>query len=161
MDPYRLPRAVVPSRYDIRLEPDLTTLTFRGEETIAVTVAEPVHEIVLNAVELAVDEAVAVDARGREQRATVSLDEASERCRLAFAEPLAVGAGRLRLVFRGTLNDKLRGFYRSRYKDPSGVVRARWRPRSSRPPTPAAPSPAGTSRPSRPSSRPRWPSIRR
>ena len=123
MDPYRLPRTVVPSRYDIRLEPDLTTLTFRGEETIAVSVAEPVHEIVLNAVELAIDEAVVVDARGREQRATVTLDEASERCRLAFAEPLAVGAGRLRLVFRGTLNDKLRGFYRSVYKDPSGVSR--------------------------------------
>ena len=123
MDPYRLPRTVVPSRYDIRLEPDLTTLTFRGEETIAVDVAEPVGEIVLNAVELAVDEAVVVDARGAEQRATVGLDEAAERCRLAFATPLAAGRGRLRLVFRGTLNDKLRGFYRSVYKDPSGVSR--------------------------------------
>ncbi len=123
MDPYRLPRAVVPSRYDIRLEPDLTTLTFRGEESIAVGVAEPVREIVVNAVELAIDEAVVVDARGREQRATVSLDEAAERCRLAFAEPLATGEGRLLLRFRGTLNDKLRGFYRSVYKDPGGVTR--------------------------------------
>ena len=123
MDPYRLSRAVVPSRYDIRLDPDLTTLTFRGEESIAVTVDEPVREIVLNAVELAVDEAVVVDARNREQRATVTLDEAAERCRLTFAEPLATGGGRLRLIFRGTLNDKLRGFYRSVYKDPGGVTR--------------------------------------
>ena len=123
MDPYRLSRAVVPSRYDIRLDPDLTTLTFRGEASIAVTVDEPVREIVLNAVELAVDEAVVVDARNREQRATVTLDEAAERCRLTFAEPLATGGGRLRLIFRGTLNDKLRGFYRSVYKDPGGVTR--------------------------------------
>jgi puromycin-sensitive aminopeptidase len=123
VDPYRLPRTVVPSRYDIRLEPDLTTLTFRGEETIAVAVAEPVSEIVVNAVELAVDAAVATDARGREQRAAVTLDETAERCRLTFAEPLATGAGRLRLAFRGTLNDKLRGFYRSVYKDPAGVTR--------------------------------------
>jgi puromycin-sensitive aminopeptidase len=123
VDPYRLPRTVVPNRYDIRLEPDLTTLTFRGEETIAVDVAEAVRAVVLNAVELAIDEARAVDAAGREQRATVSLDEAAERCTLTFAEPLAVGAGRLRLAFRGTLNDKLRGFYRSVYKDPSGVSR--------------------------------------
>ena len=123
MDPYRLPRTVVPSRYDIRLEPDLTTLTFRGEETIAVSVAEPVREILLNGVELAVDEAVVVDAGGAEQRATVSLDEGAERCRLAFAAPLAVGAGRLHVRFRGTLNDKLRGFYRSVYKDPGGVTR--------------------------------------
>ena len=123
MDPYRLPRSVVPGRYDIRLEPDLTTLTFHGEETIAVSVAEPVREIVLNAVELAVDEAVVVDARGAEQRASVSLDETAERCRLAFTEPVAPGAGRLRIRFRGTLNDKLRGFYRSVYKDPGGVTR--------------------------------------
>ena len=123
MDPYRLPRTVVPSRYDIRLEPDLTTLTFRGEETVAVAVEEPVGGIVLNGVELAVDEAVVVDARGREQRAGITLDEAAERCHLAFPEPLATGPGRLRLRFRGTLNDKLRGFYRSVYKDPGGVTR--------------------------------------
>jgi puromycin-sensitive aminopeptidase len=121
VDPYRLPRTVVPSRYDIRLEPDLTTLTFAGVETIALTIAEPVTEIVLNAVELVVDEAVVVDGRGHEQRATVTLDESAERCRLAVAQPLATGEGRLRLVFRGTLNDKLRGFYRSVYKDPEGV----------------------------------------
>src|SRR5687767_5078907 len=123
VDPYRLPRIVVPHRYDIRLEPDLTTLTFRGEQTIAVTVAEPVREIVLNAVELAVDAAQVVDGRGREHRAEVTVDEAAERCHLRFAEPLAPGEGQLRMVFRGTLNDKLRGFYRSIYKDPSGVSR--------------------------------------
>jgi puromycin-sensitive aminopeptidase len=123
VDPYRLPRVVIPTRYDIRLEPDLTTLTFRGEETIAVSIEEPVGEVVLNAVELAIDEAVIVDGRGREQRAIVRLDEVAERCHLAFAEPLATGSGRLRLSFRGTLNDKLRGFYRSVYKDPGGVTR--------------------------------------
>src|SRR5262245_52092489 len=46
-----------------------------------------------------------------------------ERGRLEVAELLAPGAGQLKLTFRGTLNDKLRGFYRSVYKDPSGVSR--------------------------------------
>ena len=52
MDRYRLPRTVVPSRYDLRLEPDLAAATFAGRVEIAVTVQEPVEEIVLNAAEL-------------------------------------------------------------------------------------------------------------
>ena len=88
MDPHRLPRTVVPSRYDLRLEPDLATLAFRGVETVTVTVTEPVREIYLNAAELAICEATVADARPR-ARATVTLDESTERCRLAFAEPLA------------------------------------------------------------------------
>ena len=123
MDPHRLPRHVVPGRYDLRLAPDLDTLTFQGEETIALTVVEPTAEIVLNAAELTIREAVVTDARGRALPATVEPDEAAERCRLVLAEPLAAGAARLRLVFAGTLNDKLRGFYRSTYKDAQGQTR--------------------------------------
>jgi len=123
VDPHRLPRHVVPSRYDVRLEPDLDTLTFEGEETIALTVVEPTSEIVLNAAELAIREAAVTDARGRTLAARVELDEAAERCRLALAEPLAPGPWRLRLAFGGTLNDKLRGFYRSTYKDAQGRTR--------------------------------------
>src|SRR2546428_4220308 len=50
------------------------------------------------------------------------MDEAAERCRIAFPARLAPGAWRLRLVFTGHLNDKLRGFYRSSYKDASGAA---------------------------------------
>jgi hypothetical protein len=32
MDPYRPPRHLVPTRYDIRLEPDLTANSFEGDE---------------------------------------------------------------------------------------------------------------------------------
>ncbi len=120
MDPYRLPRNVVPTRYDLRLEPDLKTFTFAGEETVTLTVREATREILLNAVELAIDRAEIAGDSGRTLVAAVSLDEATERCRLTFAEPLAPGTWRLHLVFRGTLNDKLHGFYRSTYKDATG-----------------------------------------
>ena len=123
MDPYRLPRTAMPSRYDVRLEPDLTTLTFRGQETVALEVTEPVSELVLNAIELAIDSASLENDRGETIRATPTMDDTTERCRLALASPAARGRWRLRLAFRGTLNDKLRGFYRSVYKDPSGVSR--------------------------------------
>ena len=123
MDPYRLPRTAISSRYDIRLEPDLTTLTFRGQQTVALDVTESISEVVLNAIELAIDSASLENDRGETIRATATMEEASERCRLALASPAARGRWRLRLAFRGTLNDKLRGFYRSVYKDPSGVSR--------------------------------------
>ena len=57
MDPYRLPRTAVPSRYDIRLEPDLTTLTFRGTETVALAVTERISDLTLNAIEMTIEAA--------------------------------------------------------------------------------------------------------
>jgi puromycin-sensitive aminopeptidase len=123
VNPYRLPRTVVPSRYDIRLEPDLTTFAFAGSETVAVTVSEPVTDIWLNAVEIDIDSVAIEDGRGASQTGSATAEPESERYRLSFAAPIAPGAWRLRIAFRGTLNDKLRGFYRSSYKDPAGVSR--------------------------------------
>ncbi len=120
MDRYRLPRTVVPSRYDLRLEPDLDAATFAGRVEIAVDVSEPVEEIVLNAAELCVTEAVAEGAWGNRLTAEASLEEETERCRLRFGSALMKGPWRLKLTFTGTLNDKLRGFYRSKYKNAEG-----------------------------------------
>src|ERR1700675_533671 len=50
LDPYRLPRHVVPLRYDLRLEPDLTAARFAGQETITLTVLQPTRENALNAI---------------------------------------------------------------------------------------------------------------
>src|SRR2546426_6342707 len=122
VDPYRLPKHVVPSRYDLRLEPDLATLSFHGEETVTVTVAEATDEVVLNAVELAITEATIANDGGESLRGVPTTDEAAERCRITFPRHLAPGGWRLRLVFTGHLNDKLRGFYRSSYKDASGAA---------------------------------------
>ena len=123
VDPYRLPRHVRPTRYDLRLEPDLATLTFTGDETVTLEVEAPTAEIVVNAVELAFGEATLTNARGESRRGTPVVDEAAERCRITFPSPIAPGTWQLRLAFTGTLNDKLRGFYRSSYKDPTGEAR--------------------------------------
>jgi puromycin-sensitive aminopeptidase len=123
MDLYRLPRTVVPSRYDLRLEPDLEKATFAGRVEIAVMVHEAVEEIVLNAAELHISEASIQSFAGNRFTAVVALEEETERCRLRFGRPLEPGEWRLTLAFTGVLNDKLRGFYRSSYKDQNGVAR--------------------------------------
>ena len=121
-DPYRLPRDIVPTRYDLRLEPDLTNATFLGLATITLTVVQSTTVIVLNALELVIDSAVAEDSQGHRERATIDMDESLQRCRLTVPRPMAPGEWRLHLAFRGTLNDTLRGFYRSTYKDKSGTT---------------------------------------
>src|SRR4051812_10267240 len=104
MDPYRLPRSVVPSRYDLRLEPDLAAATFAGEVAVTVAVNESVTRVLLNAAELRIDSATFAKA-GESSAAVVTLDDATERAVLTFDRPLPLGEGKLTLRFAGTLND--------------------------------------------------------
>jgi puromycin-sensitive aminopeptidase len=113
-DPYRLPRHVVPRRYDLVLEADLAAATFRGSVTIAAEVVESASRIVLNAIELAIDE-VTVDGAA----AAWTLDDRTER--LTIDATVAPGPSTITISFTGILNDKLRGWYRSTYRDPQGT----------------------------------------
>lgn len=124
-NPYRLPQTVVPSRYDIRLEPDLATFTFMGRETVALSVAEATSDIVLNAAELEIVEAGVErdDATDYRHAASVTCDPMTQRCFIHFAAVLKPGSWRLHLSFTGLLNEKLRGFYRSTYRDENRQVR--------------------------------------
>ncbi|MBI3806603.1 MAG: M1 family metallopeptidase [Nitrospirae bacterium] len=122
LDPYRLPRHVVPIRYDLRLEPDLTTARFAGEETITLTIHQPTSKIVLNAIELDITSAKIEGDSGPGRQATMILEAALQRCHLTFTELLSPGTWKLTMAFSGTLNSKLRGFYRSTYKDEGGVI---------------------------------------
>jgi puromycin-sensitive aminopeptidase len=120
LDPYRLPRTVVPSRYDVVLEPDLDAATFSGTVQIDIDVVgdEPVSDLVLNAIELDVHWCE-VDGEVMPHR----LHPESERLFISSNHPLAPGGHTLTISFDGILNDKLRGFYRSTYRDDQGRER--------------------------------------
>ncbi|MDQ1438372.1 MAG: tricorn protease interacting factor [Acidimicrobiaceae bacterium] len=123
-DPYRLPRTVSPVRYDLTLSPDLDAAAFAGEARIHVEVHEPVDAIVLNALELDITSAeVIAEADGAQHEGRVTLDEATERATIALPAALDAGTYTLHLTFTGTLNDKLRGFYRSTFTDDDGNER--------------------------------------
>jgi len=115
LDPYRLPRHVLPSRYDLTLEPHLSDATFDGQAIITVDVLVATRFIVLNSIELDI-KSVFVDG----QPAPFSLDEESERLFIGLIEELQPGTAMIDIVFSGILNDKLRGFYRSTYVDEHG-----------------------------------------
>jgi puromycin-sensitive aminopeptidase len=122
LDPYRLPRHVIPIRYDLRLEPDLPASSFAGQETITLTVHQPTSAIILNAIELDITSAQIEGDSDPARQATITLDTALQRCHLTFTTPLSPGRWKLTMAFRGTLNDKLRGFYRSTYQDEHGAT---------------------------------------
>jgi puromycin-sensitive aminopeptidase len=122
--PYRLPRTVVPSRYDLTLEPDLDAGTFAGTIEVALRVLEPVTEIVLNANELQIASATLTGADGHAVEVSKILtDDDAERATLPLAETAAPGDWTLRITYAGQLNPRLTGFYRSTYQDEDGATR--------------------------------------
>jgi puromycin-sensitive aminopeptidase len=123
-NPFRLPQHVVPTRYNLRLEPDLTAFTFTGKETVALTIREATSEIVFNAVELHIADATIENDANVMRCGSIECEPSTERCRIRFDTVLQPGAWRLVLSFTGILNDKLRGFYRSTYKDAKGNTRS-------------------------------------
>ena len=118
LDPHRLPRHTLPLRYDLELEPDLAAATFRGRVEITVVTAEQTDALVLNAIELEIA-GVAVDG----EQAPWQLDESTERLFVTPGGGVSPGEHRLTIEFTGTLNGRLRGFYRSTYRDADGDER--------------------------------------
>jgi puromycin-sensitive aminopeptidase len=115
-NPYRLPHTVVPSRYRLVLEPHLDNATFSGTVSIDVRASEAVEQVALNADELDIS---SVRVGGNE--ASFHLETETER--LIIEAPLDPGDTVIDIAFTGTLNDKLRGWYRSTFVDADGVER--------------------------------------
>jgi puromycin-sensitive aminopeptidase len=123
-NPYRLPRNVVPERYDLELTPDIAAATFAGTAAVRVQVVEATEVIKLNATELQISEARLSNADGSQLSLAIALDDEAEVATLSCDELVGVGEWTLELAFTGILNDKLHGFYRSSFTDDDGKEHA-------------------------------------
>lgn len=82
--------------------------------------------VVLNAVDLAIKNAsVQLDGKTESVEATdITFCSEQETVTLKFPEQLPAGSeGVLKMSFSGCLNDKMKGFYRSKYYTQSGEER--------------------------------------
>ena len=106
----------------MEIEPNVASATFSGTVAIDVVVREPVTEIVLNAAELAISDVEIVGTDGSTVGCSVAFDDELEQ--VVFRPPVQLPPGPCTVScrFTGTLNDKLRGFYRSTYTGPDGAT---------------------------------------
>jgi aminopeptidase N len=113
--PGKLPKQVVPLEYSIRIVPDPDKLTFSGSESVKLKVSAPVHELVLNSVELNITKA-SIDGT-QLSPAAIKLDPNNELLTIALPNELAIGEHSLALEFSGTITPKGRGFYYMPYQE--------------------------------------------
>ncbi len=116
----RLPRTVLPKRYQLEITPDLAAAHFDGTVVVQVDVRTPVRQFVLNAAELTVDRASLVGPDGSRLAGGVAYQADDELLILTFPADVAPGPWTLEMAFAGTLNDRLVGLYRSTYQDADG-----------------------------------------
>ncbi|KAH6826264.1 aminopeptidase M1 [Perilla frutescens var. hirtella] len=114
----RLPKFVIPKRYDLKLKPDLVACKFAGAVQISADVVSDTKFVVLNAAELSVNpKSVTFASENKVVEAVeVELFAEDEIVVLEFKESLPIGVGVLSMEFEGTLNDRMKGFYRSTYE---------------------------------------------
>ncbi|MFL6506225.1 MAG: M1 family metallopeptidase, partial [Candidatus Udaeobacter sp.] len=119
--PGKLPKEVVPTEYAIRIVPKLDNFTFAGSETVKLTVRSPVHQLVLNGLELKI-EAAAVDGKELELRA-IETDNEKQLVRLTLPSELGAGDHALTLRFTGKINQQGQGLFYMRYQEEGSGAR--------------------------------------
>ena len=115
-----VPANVKPVRYEITLEPDLQEFTFKGRVVTEVEILEAISSITMNSIEIEVQSCAITFSGNRLAAQNISYDEEHETVTFDFGSSLSEGPASLDMAFTGDLNDKLRGFYRSQYRDIDG-----------------------------------------
>eukprot|EP01132_Coremiostelium_polycephalum_P001267 gene1267-1596_t len=106
-----LPENVKPIDYLVHLHPNLKEFTFTGETDIKLKVLKPTKKIVIHAIELDIKLA---RIGSTNNTTSILYDTEEEVAILEFQSEITTDAT-LHLEFTGILNDKLKGFYRSKY----------------------------------------------
>ena len=119
--PGKLPKEVVPTEYSVRIVPDIDKLIFAGTETVKLNVRSPVHQLVLNALELKI-EAASLDGEELPDSA-IKVDDENQLLTLALPSELATGDHTLALRFAGKINQQGQGFFYMLYQEQGSGAR--------------------------------------
>ncbi|KAH8591884.1 aminopeptidase 2, partial [Bisporella sp. PMI_857] len=123
-----LPGNVIPTHYDVTLEPAFDTFKYKGTVVIDLTVVEDTTSISLNTLKIEIMGVKILsgsEAEGEFKLLTDSPEiahhEDSQTTKISFPSTISKGSfAQLQIEFVGELNDKMAGFYRSTYKNTDG-----------------------------------------
>ena len=105
---------ISPTNYNLTFEPDLKKFTFTGLETISVNCKKSVNVIRMNCAELKIQSCI-VKSGGQIIKSSPKTNEKKEELEIKLGEKIR-GSCTVHLEFEGILNDRLLGFYRSKYQ---------------------------------------------
>ncbi len=114
---YRLPRNVVPSRYDLTIKADPGSATFSGRVEIDVEMLTASRVVTLNAKELTISSAMAHHDNGTVLIGKVELCAETEMAHISFDGVLGASRWKLELVFEGKHGNASAGFFSSVWRD--------------------------------------------
>ena len=125
LENFRLPKHSSPTRYKIELCPDLEEKRFQGKVEININILDKTKEISLNVAELDIDTiAINLSESNSIEILDWEIDDQYEIMKVNFSDYLSLGEINLSISYSGLLNDKLRGFYHSTFKDSEGITQS-------------------------------------
>ena len=103
-----------PLNYKLTFEPDLKKFTFDGLESISINCKKSVNIITMNCAELKIKSCI-VKSGQKIIKSTPKINEKKEELQIKLGKKIR-GLCTVDLEFEGILNDRLLGFYRSKYQ---------------------------------------------
>ena len=103
-----------PLNYKLTFEPDLKKFTFDGLESVSINCKKSVNIITMNCAELKIKSCI-VKSGKKIIKSTPKINEKTEELQIKLGEKIR-GLCTVDLEFKGILNDRLLGFYRSKYQ---------------------------------------------
>ena len=106
--------------YDIQFEPLFSNFTFKGMEILSFKTT-PSNKFVLNCAEIKIKKCYIL-SKNKTIDVNFKLDAKNESLSIVSKSKVS-GKIKLCIEYAGILNDRLLGFYRSKYTDPSGKIK--------------------------------------
>ncbi|KAI2471215.1 peptidase family M1-domain-containing protein [Annulohypoxylon bovei var. microspora] len=117
-----LPTNVIPTHYDVTLEPNLDKFTFEGKVLIDFDVQDETKSISLHTIDLNIHSAhIKSGDNVVSSSSAITYDETKQISKIELKDAVPTGKTQLEIKFTGQLNDQMAGFYRSTYKKPDGT----------------------------------------